>query len=80
MEIWVAIILLAVGFVCLVKGADWFVDGAAGIADRRTIPAILKEDSCELVAVMDREPAVAEAIGKKYGVPYFSEEAETIPT
>ena len=25
------ILLLAVGFVLLVKGADWFVDGAAGI-------------------------------------------------
>lgn len=36
MEIWVAIILLIVGFVCLVKGADWFVDGAAGIAEKIT--------------------------------------------
>ncbi len=54
------------------------VIGAGGIADRRTIPAILKDEGCELVAVMDRVAPVAEAIGKKYGVPYFSDEAEMI--
>ena len=27
-------ILLAVGFLMLVKGADWFVDGTAGIAEK----------------------------------------------
>ena len=41
MEIWVAIILLAVGFVCLVKGADWFVDGAAGIAEKLHVPHLV---------------------------------------
>ena len=34
MEILLQIILLAVGFALLVKGADWFVDGAAGIATK----------------------------------------------
>ncbi len=41
MELWVAIILLAVGFVCLVKGADWFVDGAAGIAEKLHVPHLV---------------------------------------
>lgn len=32
MEIWLAVLLLVVGFVLLVKGADFFVDGASNIA------------------------------------------------
>lgn len=35
------ILLFAVGFVCLVKGGDWFVDGATGIAHRFHMPEIL---------------------------------------
>ena len=34
-------LLLTVGFVMLVKGSDWFVDGAAGIAARFHIPQII---------------------------------------
>lgn len=34
-------LLLAVGFVMLVKGADWFVDGAAGIAGKFGIPQLV---------------------------------------
>lgn len=34
-------ILLILGFVMLVKGADWFVEGAAGIADRFGIPQLI---------------------------------------
>lgn len=41
MEILLQIVLLVVGFVMLVKGADWFVDGAAGIADRFGIPQLV---------------------------------------
>lgn len=32
--VWVAIVLIVVGFVALVKGADWLVDGASAIAKR----------------------------------------------
>lgn len=32
--IWVAIVLIVLGFVALVKGADWLVDGASAIAKR----------------------------------------------
>lgn len=35
------ILLLAIGFVMLVKGADWFVGGAVCIADRFHIPPII---------------------------------------
>ncbi|MBR6549284.1 MAG: calcium/sodium antiporter [Clostridia bacterium] len=35
------LLLLAVGFVLLVKGADWFVEGASGIADKFGIPQLV---------------------------------------
>ena len=38
---WIPILLLAVGFVLLIKGGDWFVDGASGIARRFHLPEIL---------------------------------------
>ena len=41
MDIFIAILLLAVGFVALVKGADWFVDGAAGIAEKLHVPQLI---------------------------------------
>ncbi len=40
-SIWVAIPALLVGFVFLVKGADWFVDGAAGIAEKLRVPTLI---------------------------------------
>ena len=41
MEMLVPIFWLAVGFVLLIKGGDWFVDGASGIARRFHLPEIL---------------------------------------
>lgn len=35
------IALLIIGFAMLIKGADWFVDGAAGIADKLHIPQLI---------------------------------------
>lgn len=40
-SIWVAIPALLIGFVFLVKGADWFVDGAAGIAEKLRVPTLI---------------------------------------
>ena len=37
----IPIILFAIGLVLLIKGGDWFVDGATGIAHRFHIPEIL---------------------------------------
>ncbi|MBQ3670776.1 MAG: calcium/sodium antiporter [Treponema sp.] len=33
--------LLVFGFILLVKGADWFVEGAAGIADKAGVPQLI---------------------------------------
>ena len=41
MNIILQLALLALGFVMLVKGSDWFVDGAAGIAAKFRIPQII---------------------------------------
>lgn len=35
------LLLLAIGFVLLVKGADWFVEGASGVADKFGIPQLV---------------------------------------
>ena len=39
MNIILQALLLAFGFVLLVKGSDWFVDGASGIATRLRSPS-----------------------------------------
>lgn len=36
-----SVLMLAIGFVLLIKGGDWFVDGASGIARRFHLPEIL---------------------------------------
>ena len=41
MELIFQVVLLVVGFTMLVKGADWFVDGAAGIAVKFGIPQLV---------------------------------------
>ena len=38
---WLNYALFAVGLVLLIKGGDWFVDGATGIAKRFHLPEIL---------------------------------------
>ncbi|MBQ2880278.1 MAG: sodium:calcium antiporter, partial [Anaerotignum sp.] len=41
MELMIQVLLLVAGFLLLVKGADWFVEGAASIADKFGIPQIV---------------------------------------
>ena len=41
MEIVLQFLLLALGFAMLVKGSDWFVDGACGIAEKFRIPQLI---------------------------------------
>lgn len=41
MNLFFSIVLFAIGLVFLIKGGDWFVDGATGIAHRFHIPEIL---------------------------------------
>ena len=39
--LWINILLFAAGLVMLIKGGDWFVDGAAGVARRFHLPELL---------------------------------------
>ena len=41
MDLVIQVVLLILGFVMLVKGADWFVEGASKIADRFGIPQLV---------------------------------------
>lgn len=41
MQIAIQLLLLVVGFCLLMKGADWFVEGASGIADKFGIPQLV---------------------------------------
>lgn len=41
MNLLIQIVILVVGFVMLVKGADWFVEGVAGIAEKFGIPQLV---------------------------------------
>lgn len=52
----------------------WCVIGAGGIADRRTIPAILSDKNNKLVAIMEKAEALCKTLGEKYGVPAYTDE------
>lgn len=41
MEVVIQVALLAIGFVLLVKGADWFVEGASKVAEKFGIPQLV---------------------------------------
>ena len=72
MEIWQAIILLLLGFVGLVKGADWFVDGAAGVAGKAKIP--------QLQASIKLRPSVEEGnISRRAAAPIIPITTTCIP-
>ncbi len=61
MDMLLQMILLVVGFVMLVKGADWFVDGAAGVAGRFGIPQLVI--GLTIVACGTSAPEAAVSIG-----------------
>lgn len=56
----------------------WCVIGAGGIADRRTIPALLEDKDNVLVALMEKNQAVGETVSKKYGVKCYNDEEEML--
>lgn len=41
MEILLQVLILAAGFLCLIKGSDWFVDGSSSIAAKFGIPQLI---------------------------------------
>ena len=40
-EILIALLLLVAGFVLLIKGADFFVDGSSSVAKRLRVPSMI---------------------------------------
>jgi predicted dehydrogenase len=57
----------------------WGVIGCGGIADRRTIPeGFMPSQEAELLIVQDIDPARAEAVKDKYGVPAASTRPEDV--
>ncbi len=63
----------------MARKLKWGVIGCGGIADRRTLPGMMLTDNCELYAVMDTNPELAEAVKKKYGAKYaFTNEADLL--
>lgn len=70
MEILLSFVLLVVGFVLLIKGADWFVEGAAGIAARFGIPQLVIGLTIVAMGTSAPEAAVSitSAIGGNAGI------------
>lgn len=60
MEFALQLVLLCIGFVMLVKGSDWFVEGAAGIATKFKIPQLVI--GLTIVAMGTSAPEVAVSI------------------
>lgn len=57
----------------------WGVIGAAGIADRRTIPeGIVRAANARLVAVMDVDAKRGRTVAAKHGVPFCAKESELL--
>ena len=56
----------------------WCIIGGGGIADRRVIPALLKDKSNVIVGIMERVEPLARELGKKYGVPAFCDVDEML--
>ncbi len=56
----------------------WCVIGAGGIADRRTIPAIISDPNCKLVALMEKVESLSKSLGEKYNVPAFTDAEEML--
>ena len=65
MAILIQILLLALGFAMLIKGADWFVDGASGIATKFGIPQLVI--GLTIVAMGTSAPEAAVSISAAIG-------------
>lgn len=63
----------------MTKKLKWGIIGCGGIADRRTLPGMMLTNNCEPYAVMDTNPALAEAVKEKYGAKYaFTKEDDVL--
>ena len=41
MEIWIAVLLFLLGLLLIIKGGDWFLDGAVWIAESTGVPRFI---------------------------------------
>lgn len=60
------------------KKVRWGVIGAGGIADRRTLPGMMKADNAELIAVMEIDMDFAEELREKYNAKFAYDNVEDI--
>ncbi len=79
MTLVIQLLLLVAGFALLIKGADWFVDGAAGIADKFGIPQLVigltivafgtsaPEAAVSITAALNPDGAAGLAVGNIVG-------------
>ncbi len=56
----------------------WCIIGAGGIADRRTIPAILSDNDNKIVAFMENNIEIGNKISEKYGIKCYDNEEEML--
>lgn len=56
----------------------WCIIGAGGIADRRTIPAILSDKNNQIVAIMDKNADIVSKLSLKYGIKGYTNEEEML--
>ena len=87
MSIWVTILLFVVGLVLIVKGGDWFLDGAVWIAEATGVPhfiigatvvslaTTLPELTVSIIGVMEGEVdlAVGNAVGSVTANSYLAD-------
>ena len=77
MELMTQVFFLVIGFVLLVKGADWFVEGAASIADKFGIPQIVI--GLTIVAMGTSAPEAAVSISAAMHGIYCLEDRNSLP-
>ena len=65
MDIIFQFLLLIIGFVMLIKGADWFVDGASGIATKFGIPQLVIGLTIVAMGTSSPEAAVSISAARK---------------
>ena len=41
MEIWITVLLFLLGLLLIIKGGDWFLDGAVWIAEATGVPRVI---------------------------------------
>ena len=56
MEIWITVLLFLLGLLLIIKGGDWFLDGAVWIAEATGVPRFII--GATIVSLADRKSVV----------------------